>query len=168
MDLREAIAGQHLAGLEMLEGAVRACPDELWDDPSFEIRYWRIAYHALFYTDFYLSESEEAFRPWDRARPEAQFLGPLPWPPHRAPIEVEPYSPREILEYAQIIRGSIAQRVRAFPLDGPSGFPWLPLNRLELHFYTFRHTQHHVGQLVERLRSRTGAGVAWIGRGSAL
>lgn len=163
MDLHRVIRSQYGASLAMLEEVIRACPASDWDDSSHRNRFWRIAYHTLFYADFYLSESEQRFSPWERAQPEANFLGPLPWPPHRDPQPAAVYSPGDLLEYAGIIRHSLGQRIDATPFDAPSGFPWLPFDRLELHVYSIRHIQHHAGQLIERLRWSNGTGVDWVG-----
>ena len=44
-----------------------------------------------------------------------------------------------------------------------SGFSWLPMSKLELHFYNIRHLQHHIGQLDDRLRVKADIGIGWIG-----
>jgi hypothetical protein len=59
------------AALDMLENALRACPDELWSArlwsdrsqrPEFS-EFWYITYHTLFWLDLYLSGSVEGFTP---------------------------------------------------------------------------------------------------------
>src|SRR5258705_900239 len=48
------------AAIDMLENALVACPDELWNtNPQF----WYIGYHTLFYLDYYLSDEPENFAP---------------------------------------------------------------------------------------------------------
>lgn len=42
-------------------------------------------------------------------------------------------------------------------------FEWLPFEKLEHQLYNIRHTQHHTGQLAERLRSRIETGILWVG-----
>src|SRR5262245_49080422 len=62
---RTIIWQQFGAAMNMLENTLRACPDGLWrdniwDDPTDAPEYtqfWFIAYHALFWTDLYLSGS---------------------------------------------------------------------------------------------------------------
>jgi hypothetical protein len=59
------------AALDMLDNALRACPDELWrdrlwDDPSERPEYsqfWYRVYHTLFWLDLYLTGAEEGFAP---------------------------------------------------------------------------------------------------------
>ena len=46
----------------MLRSAIEACPDDLWDDRAHGAPFWHLAYHALFYADFYLSDSAETFQ----------------------------------------------------------------------------------------------------------
>jgi hypothetical protein len=163
MDTKEVIKSQYGASLEMLRSAIEACPEKLWDSDSYKNRFWHIAYHALFYTDLYLSGSEEDFTPWEKSRPENNFLGPLPWPPHKEPEIGESYSRSEILEYWDIVSENLSMKVDAVSLDQPSGFEWLPFNRLELHFYNIRHIQHHGGQLIERLRQNGKEDIDWVG-----
>ncbi len=47
------------ASIEMLEIAIRACPDALWTGS----RFWYISYHTLFFLDLILSDSAETFAP---------------------------------------------------------------------------------------------------------
>lgn len=44
-----------------------------------------------------------------------------------------------------------------------SAFDWIPLNKLELQFYTICHLQHHAGELCDRLGREAGIDVAWVG-----
>jgi hypothetical protein len=41
---REAIWRQFGASIDMLEGAIRACPDDLWADRSQQPVFWRLAF----------------------------------------------------------------------------------------------------------------------------
>src|SRR5581483_1312265 len=56
------IGRQFAAALQMLRSAVKACPDDLWDDRTQGTPFWHLAYHALFYADFYLSDNADAFQ----------------------------------------------------------------------------------------------------------
>jgi hypothetical protein len=164
MDVKPVIASQYRASLLMLRRAVAECPETAWDDPAQKNRFWHVAFHVLFYTHLYLQETEGAFAPWAKHRGETQFLGPLPWPPHRDPKIGAPYSPGEILEYLDLVEDEIGRRVPAMDLDAPSGFDWLPFGKLELQLYNIRHVQHHAGQLIDRLRA-FGISVGWVGAG---
>jgi hypothetical protein len=164
MNLPAVIVSQYQAALEMLRQAVDKCPEPLWDSPEDKTKFWHIAYHALFYTHLYLSDSEATFTPWVKHRRDYQFMGPTPWPPHAPPRIEEPYDRESILEYAEFCRRQVDEQVPRLDLEAPaSGFDWLPFGKLELQIYTIRHLQQHAGELMERLGSRAGAEVDWVG-----
>ncbi|MDE0222883.1 MAG: hypothetical protein OXJ90_26685 [Spirochaetaceae bacterium] len=153
--IRAAFVSQYQAGLDMLEAAVRACPDGAWDNPTYVNRYWHIAYHALFYVHLYLFPTLSAHTAWSGHRDGAHDLGQ----------DVEPYSRESILKFLTFRRGHMRRRIDTLDLSGESRFPWLPFGPAERLAYNLRHLQHHAGQLSERIRQDTGEGVGWVGRG---
>ena len=163
MNLKEVIKSQYYATLEMLKQAIIKCPDSVWDNLADKNKFWHIAYHALFYTHLYLQPSESDFVPWAKHRPDYEFMGPLPWPPHNEPEIGEPYRKEEILEYLEVCRQEVERQVNALDLDAESGFDWLHFGKLELQFYTIRHLQHHAGELCERLWANEKIEVDWVG-----
>ncbi|MEZ4515671.1 MAG: hypothetical protein R3C44_02140 [Chloroflexota bacterium] len=38
-----------------------------------------MVYHALFYTHLYVYPTEADFVPWEKRRPDIQFMGHTPW-----------------------------------------------------------------------------------------
>lgn len=154
---------QFYATLGMLEQAVHKCPDSLWDASEDKTKFWHIAYHALFYTHLYLQTSENEFQPWSKHRVDYELMGPTPWPPHKAPEIGEPYAKQDILEYIDYCRQEVDRTVANLDLRASSGFSWLPMNKFELQIYTIRHLQQHTGELMERLGTRVGIDVDWIG-----
>jgi len=163
MNLPEVIISQYLAALDMLKQTITRCPAAIWNDPGDKVAFWRIAYHALFYTHLYLQESEATFTPWPQHRDEYQFLGPTPWPPHAPPQIGEPYDPAAVLDYLAFCQQQVRDLVPRLDLDGPSGFDWLPFGKLELQFYTIRHVQQHTGELMERVGTRAAIEIDWVG-----
>ena len=163
MSVHDVIKSQYLAALEMLKLTIVECPPAVWDDPVDRNRIWRVAFHALFYTHLYLQDVEQDFTRWEKHRGQAEFLGKLPWPPHDEPKIEEPYSKEEILEYLAFCQKVVDSKVTALKLEAPSGFYWLPFDKLELQFYNIRHLQQHTGELSERLGSRMGIDLAWVG-----
>jgi hypothetical protein len=161
MDTKQVIQSQYLAALAMLEQAVVKCPQELWAAQVDKNKFWHVAYHALFYTHLYLQDKEDDFRPWEKARDEYQYLGPLPLPPHDLPKIGEAYSKENVLDFLAFVQTQVRERVPALELDGPAGFDWLPFGKLELQIYTIRHLQQHNGELYERL-GRAGIDLPWI------
>src|SRR5215472_16557836 len=60
---RTVIWSQFGAAIDMLENALHACPDDLWNDRTQHLEFWYVVYHALFWLDLYLSGSVEGFAP---------------------------------------------------------------------------------------------------------
>ena len=137
----------------------------MWDDGHHTNLFWHIAYHALFYTHLYLQPTEEEFDPWAGHRENYQFMGRLPWPPHEEPEIGEPYSGEDVLAYLEHCCQQVETQVPKLDLNAPSGFYWIPLNKMELQFYNIRHLQHHTGELCERLGERGDVQIGWVGRG---
>ena len=161
MNVKPAITSQYQASLEMLKLAIQKCPEACWDDPVFENRFWQVSYHALFFTHLYLQPAAEAFTPWDKHRGQAQQMGS---PPQSQDTEAgRPYTKEEVLEYLDLCRDQVGQRVASLNPDAASGFHWLPFSKLELQFYNMRHLQQHVGELCERLGAGGHGDVDWVG-----
>jgi hypothetical protein len=163
MEYRDVIRSQYQAALEMLKQAIAKCPDALWNDPAAQVAFWRIAYHALFFTHLYLQPTEKDFTVWAKHRPDYEQMGPPAWAPELIPQIGEPYTRAEVLEYLEVCRRQADERTRLLDLDAPYGFEWLPFGKLELQFYTIRHIQQHAGELMERLGSRASIDVNWVG-----
>jgi len=162
MEAKQIIQSQYLASLAMLKQAIDKCPQELWAAPEDKNKFWHVAYHALFYTHLYLQNGEKEFQPWEKHRPEYQFMGPMPWPPHNLPNIGEPYSKEDVLAYWEFVRKQVQECVPALDLEAASGFEWLPFGKLELQFYNIRHLQHHAAELYERLGAKAGIELDWI------
>src|SRR3954468_18049416 len=61
MDLRQALKEQYHAGLAMLAECVDKCPEGMWLEGEPPRAFWRIAWHAAYFTHNYLVQNEEAF-----------------------------------------------------------------------------------------------------------
>lgn len=158
----QILVSQFQAALAMLNEAVTACPDAIWNDPGDKVKFWHIAYHALFYTHLYLQESERAFVPWSKHREGYNVIG-QPSQGSPSACDADPYDKNTILEYLDLCRRQVAERVPQLDPDGHSGFYWLPMSKLELQIYTIRHIQQHTGELMERLGARAGIEIDWVG-----
>jgi len=160
MEIQKAVARQYQSSLRMLGQAIELCPEPLWLEGSPN-RYWHIAYHALFYTHFYLAPNEAEFVSWQHHRPDYNFLGAVPRKPDVPKVD-QPYTQRELLEYLEFCQREVEKRTAALDLEAASGFYWLSFSKLELQFYNLRHLAHHTGQLAERLRSQANIGLPWV------
>lgn len=155
MNIHTVIQSQYLASLKMLEQAVAACPDSLWNEEKDKNRFWHIAYHALFYCHLYLQPDEKDFIPWGKAGAEARSLGRDARP--------EPLNRRDLLEYLDFCRDQVRTVVPQLDLNAESGFDWLPFSKLEVQFYNIRHLMQHAGELMERLWVEARIEVPWVG-----
>jgi hypothetical protein len=161
-EVQQQLVKQFLGALAMLRQAIERCPDELWRDAGHKNAYWRLAYHALFYTHLYVHATEQDFVPWAKHQTDANFLDSRPDAPGKPLPPVEPYTREAMLEYYAQVCDAVRTWVPRVRLDAPSGFFWLPFQRLETHFYNLRHVEHHVGQLADRLRNGAGLHVDWV------
>jgi len=162
---RDAVWRQFGAAIDMLDNALRDCPDELWSAVVWEDRslpgfpaFWCLASHALFWLDFYLSGSEEGFTP--PAPFGLEELDPAGALPPRI------YTRAELRDYAAYCR----RKCRATILDATdeqlarpcrAGRGQMPFG--ELLVYNMRHVQEHAAQLNVLLGQRTGSAAGWVG-----
>jgi hypothetical protein len=156
------VRDQFGAAVDMLENAVRACPDSLWDDASLPVwrRFWYQAFHALFWLDWYLADSKESFGP--PAPFTRDEFDPAGVYPERA------YTKAELLGY--LAHGRERLRVRMDALTDESAaqrshVASREFSMLELHLYSMRHVQHHAAQMNLLLRQGTDSAPRWVTRG---
>ena len=151
------LASQYNAAIMMLENAVNASPDALWDAPS---RFWYTAFHTLFYLDLYLRGSIEGFRP-----PEPFGLTEFE-PDGTMPDRV--FSKDELrgyIEHCRAVVGEVTDSLTDERAREICVFPWRSLSFFELQLYNIRHVQHHVGQLNLILRQEADIGLKWVAAG---
>jgi hypothetical protein len=145
------------ASIDMLENAMLACPDELWNDVPREPRFWHITYHTLFFLDLYLSDSVETFAPpAPFTREELEPDGGIPETPH---------TKEELQRYLQLAREKCRTTIRDLAADKAQqrcGFAWVDVSVAELLLYNMRHVQHHAAQLNLILREKTGSAPRWV------
>jgi hypothetical protein len=153
--MKEIIKSQYRAAIQMLRDAVESCPDSLWNDEAYTNPFWHIAFHAIFYTHFYLHATEDDFIPWEKHKDELVSLGD--------DAGDEFYTKEEIIDYLFYFEQRIEEFVDHLDLEAESGFYWLPFDKLELQLYNIRHIQHHTGELCERLGRFGVVEVGWVG-----
>ena len=165
---KRSLINQFHAALSMLHDCVSKCPDENWSNKVGNFPFWHVVYHAVFYTDLYLSRNEQSFTPPSFHRENYQFFGQLPWPPHETVLADNPYDKTTLLEYIQHCCRKATDTITAETvesLDGPCGFWWYEIPRLEFHINNVRHIQHHAAQIGLYLRNSAGIEIGWVGSG---
>jgi hypothetical protein len=143
----------------MLENALLACPDELWNDRSKQPEFWYLAYHTLFFLDLYLSEGVEGFTP------PAPFTLTEMDPAGQLPERL--YTKEELQNYLNHGRQKcvgLLETITDQEANRRCGFEWLEMSTAELFLYNLRHVQHHAAQLNLILRQATNAAPGWVRR----
>lgn len=165
--LKTIIWQQFGAAIDMLDNALRACPDGLWreqlwehpsEDPGYS-RFWYIAYHALFWLDFYLSGAEQGFAP--PAPFTLDELDPAGLLPDRA------YTREELRAYLDHGRRKCRATIEALTDEKAHQtckFPWGEVSFLELLLYTMRHVQEHASQLNLIIGQNVVSAPGWVGK----
>jgi hypothetical protein len=147
------------AAIDMLENAVVACPEELWNDRSQRPEFWYVVYHTLFFLDLYSFGTVEEFVP--PAPFNLDELDPAGILPER------PYTKDELRTYLKHGRARCQAAIEA--LDEESvhrrrDFEWFTATEAELVLTTLRHVQHHAAQLNLILRQKIDDAPRWVAR----
>jgi hypothetical protein len=165
--VRASLKSQYHAALAMLREAIERCPEDLWYDEKPTTAYWQHAYHALFFTDYYLQPTSEHLQSWQGHRTDVQHPDGIPGPADPTstlPLVPEPYTKEEVLAYWSVCDRLVDSAIDALDLLSPeSGFSWYPIPKLEHQLVNLRHIQHHTAQLADRLRAYRDHGVRWVG-----
>lgn len=138
----------------MLENAINACPNEVWNTPS---KFWYNAYHALFYLDYYLAEQPASFLP-----PQPFTLSEFD------PEGIQPdcvYNKKELVDYLVFCRRKCHDVVANLTEEGANR-RWVNEYKnyffFEVLLYNMRHVQHHAAQLNLLLRQEINAVPTWV------
>jgi hypothetical protein len=157
------------AAIDMLEDALRTCPDPLWEQQLWEDQpeqwvaagfsaFWYLGYHTLFWLELYLTGAEEGFAP------------PEPF----AVVEMEAgealprtYTRAELLGYLAHCRQQCQATIETLTDADASRvcrFAWGELPFAELLLYNLRHVQEHAAQLHMFLGQQAGTATRWVAR----
>ena len=153
---KEIIWMQFGAAIDMLDNAIVACPDELWDDRSKQHEFWYMASHTLFWLDYYLTADADNFAPPPPFGLEE--LDPSGVIPER------PYTKDELRTYLKYCRDKCRDTILSMTderASEPYKFGRLDFSIAELLLYNMRHVQHHAAQLNLILRKETDSAPGW-------
>jgi hypothetical protein len=160
--LKTILWHQFGAAIDMLENAITACPEELWNTGS---QFWYIGYHTLFFLDYYLS---------DETPMEKDFSPPSPFTTSEFEDGVMPervYDKEELLIYCrfgrQKLRELLERLVEEELLTKRFVSEYKNYCILEMLLYNMRHVQHHTAQLNLLLRQDVDAAPDWVSRTGA-
>jgi hypothetical protein len=164
--VKSLLASQFEASLCTVAHCVAKCPAELWNAPVAKYPFCQVAFHTLFFADYYLGPDPESMRqqPFHLANPN--FFADYEQLQDREPVSL--YERPAIERYLAFCRTKAVATVNAeteADLTAPAKFARRNCSRAELHVYNIRHIQHHAAQLILRLRLDTDIDIPWIGAG---
>ncbi len=157
--INDYVWAQFGASIEMLENAVDLCPQKAWNQKNDFSDFWYIAYHAIFWLDFYLAESPDKFVPLlNFGTTELDPEGLLPG---------RVFSKEELKLYVDHCRTKCKTTIES--IDEKKGnmeyrFGSVELSFFELILYNMRHVQHHTAQLNLLLRQQIDSAPKWVKR----
>jgi hypothetical protein len=157
--INKYVLAQFCASIDMLENAIEFCPKETWNQNKGFSDFWYIAYHTLFFIDFYLTKSPEKFTPFrDFGITELDPEGILP---------DRVFTKDELKSYVEHCRNKCKITIKGLnenSLNTDYEFGTLKLNFFELVLYNMRHAQHHTAQLNLILRQQLDSAPKWVRR----
>lgn len=159
--INEIILSQFGASIEMMENAIKTCPENLWSDRTQKPEYWYLVYHTLFWLDFYLTENPDDYNPPD------QFTLTELDPDGILPDRV--YTKDELLNYLKFCRSKCEKTITNLTVEKTNQnykFGSIEMSFGELLVYNLRHVQHGVGQLNLILRQKIDDSPKWVKRAS--
>lgn len=164
---KEIIWHQFGAALETLQNALNACPEELWQArlwrephgrPEFT-EFWYIAYHTIFWLDYYCSEAADGFAaPPPFTLSEFDQDGVLPERVYTKP-ELQAY-----LDYARAKCRAKIEGLASAETPQQVRTNWRVKTVAELLLYTMRHVQEHAAHLSMLLGQKTDSAPGWVGQ----
>ncbi len=153
---QEDLWKQFGAGLDMLTDSIQTCPDAIW---QVDQRFSQLAYHTLFFLDYYLTKEPVGF-----SQPDQFSYSEFDEDP-----ELVIFSKSELLNYLDACRSKAKGFI--FGLDAIqlkkrwiNESQTMNFSMLEILLYNLRHVQHHVGQLNLVLRETSQTAPDWVYR----
>ena len=158
-EMKNILWHQFGAAIDMLENAIAACPETLWGTTISPAAFWYIAFHALFYLDLYLSETDKGFVP-----PPPFTLDEMD---ERGLLPDRIYTQQELLRYLVHGREKCRSVITSMTDEQAAkrcGFEWLKISVAEALLYNMRHVQHHAAQLNWMVSRAAGPAPRWVQR----
>ena len=164
---KEILWLQFGAAIETLQNALIACPEELWHarlwreseiKPEFT-EFWYVAYHAIFWLDYYCSESADGFTvppPFTLSELEKDAVLP-----ERA------YTKQELQTYLEYACTKCRAKIESLADENePQRVRknWRVTTVAELLLYNMRHVQEHAAHLNMLLGQKTDSAPGWVGQ----
>ena len=164
--LKSVVLSQHKSSLLMLRDAIAKYPAELWLSDGHTNAPWQIAYHTLFFAEYYTRPRWEDYSPWLHHGVEVQVPDGIPGPPDpdsSLPLIPDPFTQEQCLSYVDHLLEQLPRVIEEMDITNNSSGFWYTCSKLEHQIVTIRHNQHGAAQLADRLRAVANVGVDWVG-----
>ena len=138
-EIKISLWKQFGAAIDMFENAIVKCPPQLWDDDK---KFWYIAFHTLFFLDYYLDTSPDDFMP------PKNFTMTETDMDEKEPDRI--YTKDELLSYVKHCREKARKLIQEFNEQAAAALwknQYRSYSMFEMQLYNMRHVMHHTGQL---------------------
>lgn len=158
-NVKNLIWNQFGAAIDTLGKAIDHCPEEHWEDDTEYHQIWYMAFHTIFWLDYYLTLPPKEFTPpVPFTMSEMDPAGIIPDPAYRKE-QLKTY-----LAYCRKKTHSLIMN-----LTEEQGSHLCKTSRAEIPFeemllYVMRHTQHHAAQINLLLRQKIDSAPGWTFR----
>lgn len=143
----------------MLGNAIEHCPDKIWNKKNDFSDFWYIAYHTIFWLDFYLSDNPDEFSSHNNfGMTEHDPKGILPGKVYTK-TELQSY-----LNHCKVKCKNVIANIKEEDMHKQYSFFTLKMPFYELLLYNMRHVQHHTAQLNMILRQEINYAPKWVRR----
>jgi hypothetical protein len=144
---------EYYALIEMLHKSINLCSEELWDKRTETPPFWQLAYHAIYYLDFYLGDSpknhEQRFDIKENLNERMENI----------------LTKKQLKDYLIEIKkkcSRVLDNLSTEKLEGKNSYYWTGPTLAHRLIYNIRHSQHHMGQLNLILRRNSNTAVKWV------
>lgn len=165
--IKTILKSQYHAALAMLVDAIEKYPEDQWLTTYHTNAAWQIAYHTIYFAEFYARSTWENFTPALSHGVATQNDDGIPGPPDpksELPLMPDPFTKEQVLSYAKAVDAGMDAAIDTMDvMSSESGFYWYKVSKLEHQMINLRHIQHGTAQLADRLRSIADLGVKWVG-----
>jgi hypothetical protein len=164
--MKDVITNQFEATLSTLNACIDKCPEAVWNGPVVNLKFCQAVFHTLFYTDYYLGQTDDDFRREPFHRENAHVFRDYEELEPRAPVHVyEKAWVKTYLRYCLERGRKVVASETAESLAAKAKFARKDFSRAELYVYNIRHVQHHSAQLIMRLRLDSQVDMPWFKSG---
>ncbi len=163
---KQLVTSQFEAALATLGICIDRCPQDAWSVRVGNCPFGQVAFHTLFFADYYLGAAEHAYADQPFHREHRERFGDYEELQDREPNDLHDRDfVQSYLEHCRDKVRRVMPAETAESLQARAAFARRDFSRAELHVYNLRHVQHHTAQLSLRLRLDFGEDVPWVGSG---